>query len=536
MRRINYIDKKNIIDEIIREIQKYPSLDRVKLEEIKRKIAKKYGIGFVPRNYEIIRELRGKLRDKIKSISAKPVRSISGIVIVSVFTEPSPCPGRCIYCPGGVDNPTPSPKSYSGHEPAARRASQLNYDPYLQVTRRLDHLSRLGHPIDKVSLIVMGGTFIYLDKEYRDYFMKGVYEGILGKKFPGERIEILQKRLEKSRIRLVELTFETRPDYCMEKHVDEMLYYGATRVEIGVQTLRDEILRFVRRGHDVETTRRAFRIARDAGLKIVAHMMPNLPPNPDVDRDYEDFLNLFEDPDFRPDMLKIYPTAVVKGTYLYRMWLRGEYKPYDEDKLIALLARVKKMLPPWVRIQRLQRDIPTYLVEAGYKSGNLRQLVLNYMKKRGWRCRCIRCREIGHKVMKEDIDIRSINPKLVRRKYKASDGIEIFLSFEDVERDIIIGLLRLRKPSDKAHRPEVNSNTMIIRELHVYGPLVPLGKKFDQAFQHRGYGARLLAEAEKISSEEFDARKILIISGIGVREYYRRFGYRLEGPYMAKHI
>ncbi len=528
------IGYEELVREIVREIQKNPSITLGELEHIKLRVARKFGSKYIPRNYEIFKRLDDALKKKLMIWVSKPVRSISGIVVVSVFTRPAPCPGKCIYCPGGTDTPIPSPKSYSGHEPAARRASQLNYDPYLQVTRRIDHLRRLGHPVDKVSLIVMGGTFLYLGKEYRDWFIKGVYEGILGNRHPNEGLRELQRRLEKSKIRLVELTFETRPDYCTEKYVDEMLHYGATRVEIGVQTLRDDVLDFVQRGHDVDAVRRAFRIAKDSGLKIVAHMMPNLPPNPSVEKDFKDFVKLFQDPDFRPDMLKIYPTAVVKGTKLYDMWLRGEYEPYDESKLIDLLARVKKLIPPWVRIQRLQRDIPTYLVEAGYKSGNLRQLVINYMKKRGWRCRCIRCREIGHRILKEGISVDPEDIKLVERKYKASDGIEIFLSFEDIKRDIIVGLLRLRKLSERAHRPEVDNNTMIIRELHVYGPMVPLGERYMHAFQHKGYGSRLLLEAERVAVDEFDARKMLIISGIGVREYYRRFGYRLEGPYMSK--
>ena len=530
------VDKRLIIETIVREIERIGQFDLRVLEQIKREVAKRFHLKVLPKNYEIFSAMSDELRRKFRFAISKPVRSISGIVVVSVFTKPSPCPGRCIYCPGGVGNPTPSPKSYSGHEPAARRAAELNYDPYLQVTHRLRHLEKLGHPVDKISLIVMGGTFLYLPKDYRDEFMMGIYKGIIGRRDLPNDIRLLQEMLEYSQRRLVELTFETRPDYCMEKHVDEMLYYGATRIEIGVQTLRDDVLRFVNRGHTVEDTRKAFRIARDAGLKIVAHMMPNLPPDPDPERDYLDFVELFENPDFRPDMLKIYPTAVVKGTKLYDMWIRGQYNPYDQDTLIQLLARVKKMLPPWVRIQRLQRDIPTYLVEAGYKVGNLRQEVLKYMKKMGWRCRCIRCREVGHKMLKEGYIPREEDIRLVRRKYAASEGVEVFLSFEDLKQDVVVGILRLRKPSEYAHRPEIDQNTAIIRELHVYGPLVPLGERREDGLQHRGFGSALLSEAERIAVEEFDSRKMVIISGIGVREYYRRFGYRKEGPYMSKEL
>jgi len=525
------------LDLIARRLEGLREISWHTIDRVKREIAKKLGLKHLPKNYEILEYLQTHSSIKLDRLRllVKPVRSISGIVVVSVFTKPAPCPGNCIYCPGGISGSVPSPKSYSGHEPAARRAAELNYDPYIQVTSRLRHLRKLGHPIDKVSLIVMGGTFIYLPKEYRDSFIRGVYEGIIGRRIPNGSIGSLQKMLETSRVRLVELTFETRPDYCTERHVDEMLRYGATRVEIGVQSLRDEVLRYVRRGHDVEAVRRAFRIARDAGLKIVAHMMPNLPPDPSPERDFEDFLRLFRDPDFRPDMLKIYPTAVVRGTKLYEMWVRGEYEPYGEDELIRLLARVKKMVPPWVRIQRLQRDIPIYLVEAGYSVGNLRQVVLNYMRRLGWRCRCIRCREAGHR-MRDGWRPEENRIKLVVRKYEASGGVEYFLSYEDVEADVIIGLLRLRKPSEYAHRREVDENTTIIRELHVYGPQTPLGARYDYSLQHRGYGGRLIREAEKIAAEDLDARKMLIISGIGVREYYRRFGYRLEGPYMSKSL
>lgn len=525
-----------MISEIIRELQKYESVDKNLLQRIKVDVAKRLRANFVPKDHEILSRLNASSRKKIKILS-KPVRSISGIIVVSVFTEPAGCPGSCIYCPGGPGfSPIPSPKSYSGHEPAARRAAELNYDPFLQIVRRVQHIERLGHPPDKISVIVMGGTFIALPKDYRDEFMKGIYEGILGRRGLCSSLEELKKALETSPRRLVELTFETRPDYCLEYHVDEFLRYGATRIEIGVQSLFDDVLEFVKRGHDVECTKRAFRIAKDAGFKIVAHMMPNLPPDPSPERDFKDFMMLIEDPDFRPDMIKIYPTVVVAGTKLYDMWLRGEYRPYPEEKLIELLARIKKLLPPWIRVQRVQRDIPTYLIETGYSFGNLRDVVKRYMGKLGWHCRCIRCREVGHKALKEGYALDISKVRLVKRKYKASMGTEIFLSYEDVRSDVIFGMLRLRIPSDLSHRPEINHNTAIVRELHVYGPLVPIGERKPESAQHRGLGASLLKEAELVAAEDFDAVKVAVLSGIGVREYYRRFGYKLEGPYMVKKI
>ena len=287
------------------------------------------------------------------------------------------------------------------------------------------------------------------------------------------------------------------------------------------------------RDSSIDDVKKAFRIAKDAGFKIVAHMMLNLPPS-DPKLDLMSFRKLFEDEDFRPDMLKIYPTAIIEGTELYLMWKRGEYTPYPEDVLIDTIAKIKKMIPPWIRVQRVQRDIPTYMVKAGYNVGNLRQVVLNYMKNQGWRCRCIRCREVGLRNLKEGIYPEDI--KLISRKYYASAGQEIFISFEDLKNDIIIGFLRLRKPSEFAHRPEIDHKTMIVRELHVYGPLAPIGYKSSETWQHKGYGKELLKTAERIASEEYDAKKIVIISGIGVREYYRKFGYRNDGPYMSKNL
>ena len=519
---------------VLRHISENKPLDKRKLDTIKRRIGKKYRLSRLPRDYEILNRIPYPYREKARKILRnKPVRTLSGVAVVAVMTKPLPCPGKCIYCPGGLNNSIPTPQSYTGREPAARRASQLNYDPFLQVQYRIRQLEAIGHSPEKIELIIMGGTFLAAPPEYKRWFIRGIYEGLLGKKYPDKSLPELQRMLETHKYRLIGLTIETRPDFCYEEHVDEMLSYGATRVEIGVQTLHNEILMRIKRGHTVEATRKAFRIAKDAGFKIVAHMMLNLPFT-DPKLDIESFKILFNDPDFRPDMIKIYPTAVIKGTVLYEMWKRGDYKPYPEEELIRVIGEVKKMLPPWVRVQRVQRDIPLPLIETGYTTGNLRQVVQQYMAERGWRCRCIRCREVGLNYFKYGIVPENV--KMLIRKYMASNGEEIFISFEDVKKDLIIGFLRLRKPSDYAHRPEVTHNTMIIRELHVYGELIPVGSNQSDSWQHKGYGRKLLSAAEKIAVEEYDAKKILIISGIGVREYYRRFGYKKEGPYMSKKV
>ncbi|MGQ4892668.1 MAG: tRNA uridine(34) 5-carboxymethylaminomethyl modification radical SAM/GNAT enzyme Elp3 [Candidatus Njordarchaeia archaeon] len=528
--------KREYLEELIEELSRYREINKEVLNKLKRELAKKHNMKRYPKNSEILQLLPDHLKERLReSLKLKPVRTISGVAVVAVMTKPLPCPGRCIYCPGGIKSVTPTPQSYTGHEPAARRAAQLNYDPYLQVRHRIQQLEAIGHIPQKIEIIVMGGTFIAAPKAYRDYFIRGIYEGVLGKKYPEKNLEQLQELLEKSKHRIVGLTIETRPDYCFEKHVDEMLRYGATRIEIGVQTVYNDILEFVKRGHTVEDTIKAFRIAKDSAFKIVAHMMPNLPmSNPE--KDLKALMELIENPDFRPDMLKIYPTAVIKGTELYEMWKKGEYKPYPEEKLIEVISQFKRRIPPWIRIQRIQRDIPLYKIDAGYHVGNLRQIVQKYMEARRWKCRCIRCREVGHVKNKKGLTPSLENIKLITRKYEASQGEEIFISYEDIKKDILIGFLRLRKPTEKAHRPEIDQNTMLIRELHVYGELAPLHQKAPQTWQHKGYGTKLLQAAEQISTEEYDATKILVISGIGVREYYEKHGYKKDGPYMSKKL
>jgi elongator complex protein 3 len=291
----------------------------------------------------------------------------------------------------------------------------------------------------------------------------------------------------------------------------------------------------VERGHTVEDVVEATRIVRDSGMMLVYHMMPGLPGS-DYERDLEAFRTLFDDPRFRPDMLKIYPCLITKGTKLYYQWLKGKYQPYSLEEMIDLIAKIKSFVPEWVRIIRIQRDIPARLILAGVKKSNLRQLVAEKLKELGLRCRCIRCREVGHVKAKKGIEPDPDHIKLCIRRYAASEGEEIFLSYEDVKNDILIALLRLRSPSEKAHRKEAREmSSMLVRQLQTYGPVVKVGKKPKPGeWQHRGYGKALLEEAERIAKEEFDAKKMIVLSGIGIRRYYAKFGYRLEGPYMTK--
>jgi len=327
---------------------------------------------------------------------------------------------------------------------------------------------------------------------------------------------------------------ETRPDWAKEKHVDRMLSMGVTRVELGVQNVYDDIYELVERGHSVQDVVEATHILKDAGLKVAYHLMPGLPGS-SFERDLEGFQRIFADPDFKPDMIKIYPCLVLKGTKAYEWWRKGEYKPYSTEEAAQLILEVKKMVPPWVRIMRVQRDIPAYLIEAGVNRSNLRQLVLRRLMEEGVQCRCIRCREVGHRWLRDKVKphLNSIEVRTI--KEKASEGEDVFISAEDLVNDVLVGYLRLRIPSVKAHRPEiVSERTSIVRELHVYGPLVPVGRRLAKAWQHKGYGGILLSEAERMSLEDYDRKKVVVTSALGTRQYYKRFGYNYDGPYVSK--
>ncbi|MBY9021487.1 MAG: tRNA uridine(34) 5-carboxymethylaminomethyl modification radical SAM/GNAT enzyme Elp3, partial [Candidatus Lokiarchaeota archaeon] len=364
--------------------------------------------------------------------------------------------------------------------------------------------------------------------------IKGAYEGVIGTRVGS--LEAAKNLAEKSKRRLIGLTIETRPDYCSEPYVDTILNYGTTRVEIGIQTVFDDVYKKVNRGHSTQDSINAIRIARDAGLKINAHIMPNLPGS-DYSKDLKMFDYLFSSPDYRPDMLKIYPCVVIKGTKLYEWWKNGDYKPYSLSELIDLISNVKQSIPSYVRIQRIMRDIPAFLIEAGCKKSNLRQLVHKRLEELNYKCNCIRCREYGITKKSEIID-KSIfeDIKLYRYDYEASNGQEIFLSYENKKEEYLVAYLRLRKPSEYAHRLELNDGkTMIIREVKVVGELVPKDKKpRNTQFQHRGLGKLLVENAEKIAFEDFDSKKLAVISGIGVRDWFYKMGYTLDGFYVSK--
>ena len=536
---INQEINKKIAREVIDYLIKNPDTFRGKITSVKAKIGKKYNIGKVIKNATILDYATEEEKEKVAQIlKRRKTRTLSGVSVIAIMTKPLPCPGTCIYCPGSDSQPEEKvAQSYTGKEPAAMRSIHNNYDPYLQVQSRIKDLEAIGHIVDKIELIIMGGTFLSTNPQYQKYFVKRALEGIIEQKLGS--LEEVKRVAEKSKRRVVGITIETRPDYCKETHIDNMLDFGTTRVEIGIQTIYDEIYDLVKRGHTTFDSIEAIRITKDAGLKINAHIMPNLPGS-SLEKDLELFDNLFSNPEYRPDMLKIYPTLVINGTELYEWWKAGKYSPYLDEDLIDLIAKVKTNLPPYVRIQRIMRDIPATLIEAGCKNSNLRQLVQEKLREMKETCNCIRCKEYGYNINKsnEALDEKGFdNIKLYRFDYEASQGKEIFLSYENKQQNYLIGYLRLRKPSEFAHRPELNDGkTLIVREIKIVGEMVPKDlkpRRFTQ-IQHRGYGKLLMEKAESISRDEFDAKKLAVISGIGVRDWFYEIGYKLDGVYVSK--
>ncbi|MFZ2471700.1 MAG: tRNA uridine(34) 5-carboxymethylaminomethyl modification radical SAM/GNAT enzyme Elp3 [Methanothrix sp.] len=492
------------------------------LESHKKDASSRLALASLPSNADILGFATSSERERLKMLVRKPTRTLSGVAVIAAMTSPARCPhGTCVPCPGGIR--CSSAQSYTGREPAALRAAQHDYDPYRQVTARLSQLDEIGHSLDKSELIIMGGTITARPLGYQHWFVKRCLQAMNDypvARAPGQEYLYRYQSFadvasanETALVRNIGTTFETRPDYCGPRETMNMLLLGATKVELGVQSTRDDLLENMKRGHTVDDAVSANRALREVGLKVGFHMMPGLPgSSPKVD--LEVFRELFSDSRFRPDYLKIYPTLVVEGTELYRQYLSGEYVPLGDADAAELVSRIKEILPAYVRLQRVQRDIPAQLIVAGVKKSNLRQLASQRLLARGHHCRCIRCREAGLR--------RFLGGDVVQKHeaYEACGGAEHFLSFEG-EDETIIGFLRLRL-SARAR----------VRELHVYGPMLPIGSRAE-GWQHRGFGARLLHEAEALA-EEAGYGSLEITSGIGARGYYRRLGYELCGPYMAK--
>jgi len=499
---------------------------------VKMQVAQAHNLQTLPPNSILIHNLKPTEKRLISILRRKRVRTISGVTVVAVMTKPHPCPktAPCAYCPGGPS--VGVPQSYTGFEPAAMRGIQNRYDPYRQVRSRIRQLESIGHVVDKVELVIMGGTFPATPKPYQTRFVQRCLDAITQQK--SQSLNEAKKQAESSRIRNVGMTVETRPDWAKLPHVDHMLSMGVTRVELGVQNIHDDIYQLINREHTVQDVITATQTLKDTGLKIAYHLMPGLPGS-NRNRDLQAFKTIFTNPSFKPDMIKIYPCLVLKGTKTHEWWKKDEYQPYTTEEAAQLIADVKKTIPPWVRIMRVQRDIPANLIEAGVKHSNLRQLALQKLKQQNQRCRCIRCREVGHRWLNDGVKPDLNNVQTSTTKYEASGGEEIFISTEDPTNDILIGYLRLRIPSAEAHRPEITAQPCsIVRELHVYGPLVPVGKHKAKAWQHKGYGEALLTQAERITREDYSRRKVVVISALGTKQYYKRFGYQHDGPYMSK--
>lgn len=521
-----------------------------KMMRIVREVCAKYGVGCIDLKKSSLIETYNKLllekrveRDWLleKVLRKRKIRTESGVSVISVMTKPLSCPGNCVYCPTQQN----MPKSYLDNQPAAMRGVMFDFDPYDQVASRLDMLRKMGHDVSKNEVIILGGTFGAHPRKYQEWFVRRIFDAfnIFESKLQVETqietqniaslhgnvasdLQEAKKINETAVCRCIGLTIETRPDYVNYEEMAWLRYLGATRVELGVQSVFDDVLKLVRRGHDIEKTKEATKILRQAGFKIVYHMMPGLPGS-SADRDIEMFGLLFSDEGFFPDHLKVYPTVVLEDSELYKWWKDGKYRPYQKNELISVLLEIKKNIPEWVRIVRLMRDIPQDSVIDGIKDSNLRQL----LEKEGVVCKCIRCREPKSQII-GDVE-------LVKREYLVRGGKEIFLSYENSEKSKILALLRLFIPDEieselLKHLPELEGCAMV-RELHTYGKVVGVGKDMEKESQHRGLGKKLMIEAEKIALSG-GYKKMAVIAGVGVRQYYENIGYNLEGEYMIKDL
>ncbi len=522
------------------------NITKDELEQVKLEVCGKYGSSKIPKNGEILQKAPDEYREQVrKVVQRKPVRTISGVTPIAIMTSPKMCPhGKCLYCPGGPASEFSSSQAYTGDEPAGQRGKQNDYDPYGQVTLRLNQLQYIGHPVDKVDLIVMGGTMTSRSHDYQEWFVKRALEAMNDyyinstprpsqtKNFSQDSdeyefnyVEDVISENESNDIKCIGITFETKPDWCDIEQINRMLDLGVTKVEMGVQTTHNHINENMHRGHNTKDSKIANKQLRDSGFKVGYHMMPGQ-PEMSIDMCKTDFDRIFTDPEWKPDYLKIYPTLVIKGTRTYDMWKRGEYEPLNNEEAAELIADIKKDIPRYVRLQRVQRDIPADNIEAGVWKSNLRQLAHNKMVQNGNECNCIRCREVGHNEENPE------NLELDVMTYHSAGGIEKFISIEDFDKNILVGFCRLRFPAEP-HRRELQ-NASIVRELHVYGSEASIGIDTSDKWQHQGFGEELMKKAEEITKQS-GYPKISVISGIGARNYYKnKLGYKQDGPYVSK--
>lgn len=520
-------------------------IDKSNVEERKRELCSKYGASKFPKHSDIMDAVSmDKRGDVAKVLQRKPMRTASGVSPVAIMTSPKMCPhGKCLYCPGGPASEFSSSQAYTGHEPAAARGQQNDYDPYGQVTLRLEQLREIGHPVDKIDLILMGGTMTSRSHDYQTWFVKRALQAMNDydqSKMPNpmesesfaeteegwEYLEDVKTENEYGDIRCIGITFETKPDWCGLEQIDRMLKLGGTKTEIGVQTTYERINREMHRGHGVTASIDANKQLRDSGFKVGFHMMPG---QPGMTREMckQDFRQIFNKQEWKPDYLKIYPTLVVEGTRIYDQWHQGEFEPLNSEEAAEIIADIKPDIPRYTRLQRVQRDIPADFIDGGVQKSNLRQIAHKKMVENGEKCTCIRCREVGHN------DEEPENIELDVLTYKSGGGTEHFISFEDFDKDLLVGFCRLRFP-DEPHRRELQDSA-IVRELHVYGSEVSIGSDSDD-YQHTGFGRKLMEKAEKLTLDA-GYNNLAVISGIGARQYYKqKLGYHQDGPYVSKHL
>ncbi len=457
----------------------------------------------------------------LERIRMKPIRTLSGVTTVTVLTKPYPCPGECIFCPTDER----MPKSYLPDEPGARRGLEHQYDPYGQVSSRLESLEAVGHPLDKVELLVLGGSWCAYRRDYQEWFLKRCFDAMNG--VDSATLEEAQALNETASSRNVGLVIETRPPDINPRTLARLRRLGVTKVQMGAQSLDDRILALNQRGHTVEQTHRAAALLRAAGFKIVLHWMPNLlGATPESDR--QDFARLWDG--LCPDEIKIYPTQLLANAELYDYWQRGEYTPYTTEELVCLVADIKPTIPRYCRVNRVVRDIPSENVVAGNKRTSLRLDVQEELARRGTPCQCIRCRE----VRQQSVDAERL--RLDDQVYQAGGAEEHFLSFVTPE-DKLAGFLRLSLPGESSPSTKLEDlqGAAIIREVHVFGQSLAVGAEREGAAQHAGLGTQLLREAE-IISKQHGFRRLAVISAVGTRLYYLERGFTRGELYLVKSL
>jgi len=464
----------------------------------------------------------------LAKIRMKPIRTLSGVTTLTVLTKPHPCPGECVFCPT-IEG---MPQSYLPDEPGARRGLENEFDPYRQVASRLKALHDVGHPTEKIELLILGGSWSAYPKDYREWFLRRCFEAMNGENPLDDQGDVslydVQARNVNAEKRNVGLVIETRPDLINAEELKLLRKQGVTKIQIGIQSMNDEILEKNRRGHDSATTLKATALLREAGFKITAHWMPNLlGSTPDLDK--EDFKRLWEENGVNPDELKIYPCQLLNSAPLYGIWQDGDYEPYDETTLLNLLADIKTMVPRYCRINRVIRDIPSTNVIEGSRNTSLRQDVAVEMARRGTKCECVRCREIREQRMEAG--------ELVYDdfSYQAAGAEEHFLSYNTAD-DKLAGFLRLSLPNDdNALDIDDLKDAAIIREVHVYGQSLEVGTEQEGMAQHAGIGKALIAHAERIAKDH-GYQKIAVIAAVGTRAYYAGRGFELGELYMVKPV